>query len=151
MPQPLQPPPTPPTPFELPEDFRGLACEAGLMTIAGFGSLLSLTSALTTFPQLSDFRQGRLRGWRRVFAHQCTIFHERGIARPETREVSSLSVEEVPEGEGGGGGGGGDGIVVSLFEVEATPEAVAAFVEREHEFRCVRVSGGHRAMVCVCG
>jgi hypothetical protein len=40
--------------------------------------------------------------------------------------VSSLSVEEVP----------GHEIVVSLFEVEASPAAVAAFIEREHEFRC---------------
>ena len=135
-----QPQPPPTTPYELPEDFSGLACDAGLMTIAGFGSLLSLTSARSTFPHLRDFRQGRLpRGWRRVFAHQCTIFHERGIARPETREVSSLSVEEMPEGEPEGEGGDGGGIVVSLFEVEATPAAVAAFVEREHEFRCVRV------------
>ena len=30
---------------------------------------------------------------------------------------------------------------VSLFEVEATPESVAAFIEREHEFRW----GGHMA------
>lgn len=40
------------------------------MTVAGFGSLLSEASARSTFPQLRNFRQGRLRGWRRVFAHQ---------------------------------------------------------------------------------
>ena len=45
----------------------------GLMTVAGFGSLLSETSARSTFPQLRDFRQGRLRGWRRVFAHQVGV------------------------------------------------------------------------------
>lgn len=56
---------------------------------------------------------------------QCNIFYARGIARPDTREVSSLSVEEHDGGE----------IVVSLFEVEASPASVAAFIEREHEFR----------------
>ena len=34
-------------------------------------------------------------GWRRVFAHTCDIFFARGIANAETREMSSLSVEEV--------------------------------------------------------
>ena len=56
---------------------------------------------------------------------QCDIVFARGIARPETREVSSLSVEEQPGAE----------IVVSLFEVEASPESIAAFIQREHEFR----------------
>ena len=39
--------------------------------------------------------------------------------------MSSLSVEEHPGAE----------VVVSLFEVPATPASVAAFIEREHEFR----------------
>ncbi|KAL4443866.1 hypothetical protein ABPG75_011603 [Micractinium tetrahymenae] len=140
-------PAIPAEPYELDDDFSGLACAEGLMTVAGFGSLLSETSARSTFPQLRNFRQGRLRGWRRVFAHQCDIFFARGIARPETREVSSLSVEEHPGSE----------IVVSLFEVEATPASVAAFIEREHEFRFVAVEPlrfecgspiGRRAVVC---
>ena len=101
------------------------------MTIAGFGSLLSERSARTTFPALRNFRLGRVRGFRRVFAHRCggwvgavgvwawvggwvggrrvhgeegnsppslltlllpgaaEIFYERGIARPETGEVSA--------------------------------------------------------------
>lgn len=133
--------------FELDDDFTGLACTEGLMTVAGFGSLLSETSARSTFPQLLNFRQGRLRGWRRVFAHQCDIFYARGIARPETKEVSSLSVEEHPGSE----------IVVSLFEVEASPESVAAFIQREHEFRFMAVEAllpdgsapiGRPAVVC---
>ena len=40
-------------------------------------------------------------------------------------QVSSLSVEEHPASE----------IVVSLFEVEASPASISAFIEREHEFR----------------
>lgn len=38
--------------FTLRDDFAGLACEQSLMTIAGFGSLLSETSARGTFPDL---------------------------------------------------------------------------------------------------
>lgn len=34
-----------PPAFELSDDFDGLECSEGLMTIAGFGSLLSETSA----------------------------------------------------------------------------------------------------------
>jgi hypothetical protein len=49
-----------------------------------------------------------------VFAHTCDIFFERGIARLETLEVSSLSVEEAP----------GHELIVTLFEVEATKESV---------------------------
>lgn len=48
------------------------------MTVAGFGSLLSETSARSTFPQLRNFRQGRLRGWRRVFAHQVGALRRSG-------------------------------------------------------------------------
>ena len=49
-----------------------------------------------------------------MFAHTCTIFFERGIARPETKEISSLSCEEAPD----------ESIVITLFEVEATPAAI---------------------------
>ena len=114
---------------ELADDFEGVVCADRLMTIAGFGSLLSETSARSTFPDLRAFRMARVDGFRRVFAHACDIFYERGIAREETGEVSSLSVEEHPGGS----------IVVTLFEVEATPQAVEAFIQREHEFRFVAV------------
>ena len=111
------------------------------VTIAGFGSLLSRKSAALTFPDLSNFRKGRLlaapsdgadgaAAWRRVFAHTTAIFHTRGVARPETREVASLSVEPAV-----GAPSPPPPLLVSLFEVEATPEAAAALVDREHEFQ----------------
>ena len=112
-------------------DLAPLADRAGRVTIAGFGSLLSRTSAALTFPDLSNFRTGRLApsssSWRRVFAHTTAIFHTRGVARPATREVASLSVEPAPPGA--------PPLLVSLFEVGATPEAAAALVDREHEFQ----------------
>lgn len=104
--------------------------EDGFFTVAGFGSLLSERSSRSTFPELQNFRAGKIKGWRRIFAHCADIFYERGIARPETGEVSSLSCEPHRGGE----------VVVALFEVPATPEAVAAFVEREQEFRFTAVA-----------
>lgn len=49
------------------------------------------TPACSTFPELRSFRLGRLRGWRRVFAHQVTAVLE-GCAprRRASRELSWL-------------------------------------------------------------
>lgn len=121
--------------------------EDGLITVAGFGSLLSVASARSTFPALHNFRQGRIRGYRRVFAHTCTVFFARGIARPETGEISSLSAEPA---------GPDDFLTVSLFEIDGGGDAVRAFVEREHEFRFMSVDAlgmdaaptGRRAVLC---
>ena len=115
---------------ELDDDFSGVICPADSMfTIAGFGSLLSESSARSTFPDLLNFRLARVDGYRRVFAHACDIFFERGIARPETGEISSLSVEQHADSK----------LIVTLFEVLATPEAINAFIQREHEFKFVAV------------
>ena len=54
----------------------------------------------------------QVRGYRRIFAHTASIFFIRGIAKPETREISSLSCEECA----------GQEIVVALFEIDSTPE-----------------------------
>ena len=50
-----------------------------------------------------------------MFAHTAAIFFERGIARPESGEIASCSVEECL----------GLDIIVSLFEIKATDETVA--------------------------
>lgn len=117
------------------------------MSVAGFGSLLSVNSARSTFPDLLHFRQGKvclrcnltagvaaaalslqvfvhvqIQGYRRVFAHTAAVFFQRGIARPETGEISSLSCEPCAGGE----------IVVSVFEVPFTPSAVQASSTEQH-------------------
>ena len=48
------------------------------ITILGFGSLLSEQSSRTTFPDLTNFRLGRVRNYRRVFGHPASIFFQRG-------------------------------------------------------------------------
>jgi hypothetical protein len=104
-------------------DFDSIASPDGSVSISGFGSLLSERSARSTFPNLQSFRVAVLRGFRRVFAHTAPIFFERGIARMETKEISSLSVEPCP----------GEFIIVTVFEIHKSE--VPAFIEREHEFR----------------
>eukprot|EP00899_Mesostigma_viride_P001968 jgi/Mesvir1/11772/Mv00139-RA.1 len=114
------------------------------VSIAGFGSLLSERSARFTFPDLKNFRQGRLRGFRRVFGHVAPVFIKRGIANLSTKEMSSLSVEPAP----------GHDIVVTIFEIKAAE--VPAFIERELEFRFLATfpedlqgnASKHPAVVC---
>ena len=111
------------------------------ITVLGFGSLLSPTSARLTFPSLSNFRLGRVPNHRRVFSHPASIFFQRKIARTETLEMSSLSVEQCE----------GKGFVCSVFEVPNDGLSDAdntggdgwipsrAFLEREEEFDIVMV------------
>ena len=77
------------------------------MSVAGFGSLLSRASAVSTFPELQNFRAGKVKEYRRIFAHTASIFFQRGIARLDTGEISSLSCESHA----------GEEIVVSVFEI----------------------------------
>ncbi|CAN1281307.1 hypothetical protein LINPERPRIM_LOCUS17686 [Linum perenne] len=95
-------------------DFDEIAIPPGLISICGFGSLLSGKVA-------------RLNGFRRVFAHVAPIFFERGIAKPETKEISSLSAEPCV----------GETLIVSVFEIEKSE--IPAFMERELEFRFLAV------------
>ncbi|XP_062150328.1 uncharacterized protein LOC133858890 [Alnus glutinosa] len=108
-------------------NFETIVSPDGLISICGFGSLLSERSARSTFPDLIDFRVARLNGFRRVFAHAAPIFFERGIAKPETKEISSLSVEPCE----------GETLVVTVFEIQKSE--IPAFVKRELEFRFLAV------------
>ena len=97
-------------------------------TIVGFGSLLSPVSAAHTCPGVKNFRLARCRGWRRVFGHPAAVFFERGIARPETKEISSLSAEPVE---------GTSGFVVATFDVPTSE--LPALLEREEEYNFVEI------------
>lgn len=109
------------------QDFDRIVSSDGLITICGFGSLLSERSARSTFPDLINFRVAKLSGFRRVFAHAAPIFFERGIAKPETKEISSSSVEPCE----------GETLIVTLFEIQRSE--IPAFIQREHEFRFLAV------------
>jgi hypothetical protein len=105
------------------------------LTILGFGSLLSERSSRMTFPDLENFRLGRIPNYRRVFGHVTSIFFKRGIANKETQEMSSLSAEYCE---------GLPGFVCAVFEVSnagmmehGIPSQ--AFLEREEEFHIIPV------------
>ncbi|KAL8100397.1 uncharacterized protein LOC141684640 [Apium graveolens] len=117
------------TQFELSTetDFNKIVSPDGLISICGFGSLLSENSARSTFPDLINFRVAILRGFRRVFAHAAPIFFQRGIANPETKEISSLSVEHCD----------GESLLVTVFEIHDSE--IPSYIEREHEFRFLAV------------
>ncbi|KAG8502198.1 hypothetical protein CXB51_002101 [Gossypium anomalum] len=108
-------------------DFEKLLSPSGYISICGFGSLLSERSARSTFPNLLNFRVAKLKGFRRVFAHVAPIFFDRGIAKPETKEISSLSVEPCE----------GETLIVTVFEIQKSE--IPAFMERELEFRFLAV------------
>ncbi|XP_068662566.1 uncharacterized protein [Aristolochia californica] len=104
-------------------DFETLLSPDGVISICGFGSLLSERSARSTFPDLRNFRVAKLYGFRRVFGHVAPIFFDRGIANDETKEVSSLSVEACE----------GETLIITVFEIKKSE--LPSFIEREHEFR----------------
>ncbi|KAK9059424.1 hypothetical protein SSX86_022044 [Deinandra increscens subsp. villosa] len=122
-------PPSPCNQIELTteSDFEQIVSPDGTLSICGFGSLLSERSARSTFPDLVNFRVAKLNGFRRVFAHVAPIFFERGIAKPETKEISSLSVEPCE----------GESLIVTVFEINKSE--IPSYIEREHEFRFLAV------------
>ncbi|KAL6519800.1 hypothetical protein OROMI_032694 [Orobanche minor] len=128
------PPPPPPAmdgiPFELNDesDFDQIASD-GLVSICGFGSLLSEKSARNMFPDLINFGLAKLSGFRGVFAHVSPIFFDLGIAKPETKEISRLSLEPC-EGE--------ESLVVTTFQILRSE--IQSFIQREHEFRFLAVT-----------
>ena len=121
----------------------------GKTTILGFGSLLSEQSARLTFPDLEAFRLVKVRDYRRVFGHAAAIFFERGIAKQETKEFSSLSAEPFP----------GASFVACAFEVDLDEASWLRFEEREEEFDLKTVpfspladgDGGGEGVLCCRG
>lgn len=114
------------------------------VTILGLGSLLSERSSKTTFPDLKNFRLGRVSNrYRRVFDHPTSLFFQRGIANLETKEFSSLTGEEFemdPDSKYRGG------FICSIFEVprdqvyqDESSEPTGEFLEREEEYSLTEV------------
>ena len=70
----------------------------------------------------------------------------RGIADATTKEMASLSVEEAHPHEE---------LICALFDVPLTPQAVAAWIDREHEYKFVaiqsyRLDGSPEERMAVC-
>jgi len=124
------------------------------VTILGLGSLLSEKSSRTTFPDLTNFRLGRVSNrYRRVFGHPASIFFQRGLADMKTKEFSSLTAEEFVPTDTADSLSYRGGYVCSVFEVprkqvyrdeedsdgNIVTKPTGAFLEREEEFDIVEV------------
>ncbi|KAJ4722109.1 Butirosin biosynthesis [Melia azedarach] len=118
-----------PEPIQLNDesDFYQLVCPDDLISICGYASLLSESSARSTFPDLINFRVAKLLGFRRVFAAVAPIFFERGIANLETKEFSALCSEPCE----------GESLIITVFEIQKSE--IPAFIKRELEFRFLSV------------
>uniref|UniRef100_A0A9I9DNZ7 Uncharacterized protein n=1 Tax=Cucumis melo TaxID=3656 RepID=A0A9I9DNZ7_CUCME len=108
-------------------DFEAVFFDSDYISVCGFGSLLSERSARSTFPDLINFRMARLNGFRRIFGNVAPVFFERGIAKPETKEISSLCAEPCE----------GENIIITVFEIKKSE--IPAFIQREIEFRFLAV------------
>ncbi|KAF0686325.1 Aste57867_21864 [Aphanomyces stellatus] len=94
-----------------------------MVKILGYGSLLSEVSARSTFGEsLRNFRLGRVKNYRRVFALPGSIFFREKIANMATKEIAGLCVEPSDGSE----------FIVSVFEVPE--DQLPAFHKREALF-----------------
>ena len=118
--------------------------QGDVVSIVGFGSLLSERSTRLTFPRASDFRVARLPGFRRVFGHVAPVFLRRGLHRVDDAGIlraASLSIERW-------GGGGEEPLSVTLFEIPG--EEMGAFLERVRGAGRIHLSLYVCMYVCVC-
>lgn len=99
-----------------------------MISVAGYGSLLSEQSALETVPGLQNFRLVKVPGYRRIFNKVGVVFFSRHGADPSSLEVASCSTEADPDST----------IICSQFE--CSEEDFTALYEREHRFRWIEVT-----------
>ena len=116
----------------------------------GFGSLVNEISASKSFA-LSNFRQGTVRGFRRVFSRADWINIDWGDARTCTGEVCSVALAPCRRGYDGDAE---TEIRVALMEVSET-EGIAGFLDREATYEIIQVpyldDEGRHGVALACG
>ncbi len=98
-----------------------------MISVVGYGSLLSEWSARQTVPGLQNFRLVRVPGYRRIFNKVGIVFLSRHGADPGSLQLASCSTQPVAGCE----------IICSQFECSA--EEFIELYEREHRFRWIEV------------
>ncbi len=98
-----------------------------MISVAGYGSLLSEVSARETVPGLQNFRLVKVPGYRRIFNKVGIVFISRHGADPDSLQVASCSTQPDPD----------TSIICSQFE--CSEEDFLELYEREHRFRWVAV------------
>lgn len=98
-----------------------------MISVVGYGSLLSESSARQTVPGLQNFRLVRVPGYRRIFNKVGIVFLSRHGADPDSLQLASCSTQPMAGCE----------IICSQFE--CSPEEFVELYEREHRFRWIEV------------
>ncbi|WP_299204256.1 gamma-glutamylcyclotransferase [uncultured Amphritea sp.] len=98
-----------------------------MISVVGYGSLLSESSARQTVPGLENFRLVRVPGYRRIFNKVGIVFLSRHGADPDSLQLASCSTQAMAGCE----------IICSQFE--CSPEEFVELYEREHRFRWIEV------------
>jgi len=113
-----------------------------MISVIGYGSLLSEQSARETVHELENFRLVEVPGFRRIFNKVGIVFFSRHGASETDLEIASCSTEACSEAS----------IVCSQFE--CSEEAFLGLYEREHRFRWVEVETlgqrGERSLGRIC-
>ncbi len=98
-----------------------------MISVVGYGSLLSEQSARETVPGLRNFRLVRVPGYRRIFNKVGIVFFSRhGASRDELR-VASCSTEPA------------EGMEIFCSQFECSESDFRELYEREHRFRWAEV------------
>ena len=98
-----------------------------MISVVGYGSLLSEHSARQTVPALQNFRLVRVPGYRRIFNKVGIVFLSRHGADAKSLQLASCSTQPCEGSE----------IICSQFECSA--EDFVELYEREHRFRWIEV------------
>lgn len=99
-----------------------------MISVIGYGSLLSEQSARQTVPGLKNFRLVRVPGYRRIFNKVGIVFLSRHGAAEDSLHLASCSTEQA------------HGIEIICSQFECSEDEFAALYEREHRFRWIEVN-----------
>jgi hypothetical protein len=98
-----------------------------MISVVGYGSLLSEQSARETVPGLSNYRLVRVPGYRRVFDKVGIVFISRHGMSPDSLELASCSTEPA------------EGIEIIAAQFECSETDFMQLYEREHRYRWIEV------------
>lgn len=98
-----------------------------MISVVGYGSLLSEQSARETVPELENFRLVEVPGYRRIFNKVGIVFFSRHGANETDLEIASCATE--PQ----------EGMSIICSQFECSEAAFRDLYEREHRFRWTEV------------
>lgn len=98
-----------------------------MISVVGYGSLLSEKSARETVPNLHNFRLVTVHGYKRIFNKVGIVFLSRYGASPDALDIASCST--LPD----------KSVSIICSQFECSEEEYRALIEREHRFTWVSV------------